>query len=254
MSYLQKRYAMMLKEKVAMNVSLNPILACQDLIKIYQDGSRHVSVLNGIDLQVMPGQTVAIVGRSGSGKTTLLNILGGLELPTQGAVQFGQVDLSTLNDRRRGRLRNEKIGLIFQFHHLLPEFNALENVCMPLLIRKTNVAQAKKLGLAVLEKVGLLHRKDHKPRHLSGGERQRVAIARAFVTSPECILADEPTGNLDHESANGVYNLMMDMSKEKGTSFVVVTHDLNMAARMDKILSLEMGKIVTQSPKPISDL
>jgi lipoprotein-releasing system ATP-binding protein len=221
--------------------TIHPILISKNLKKIYQDGDRSIPVLEDVSLTVMPGESVAIVGRSGSGKTTLLNLLGGLESPTSGSVVLDNTNLHELSDRKRGYLRNRVMGLIFQFHHLLPEFTALENVCMPLLIQGMSVPRAKKRGLDMLEKVALSHRIQHKPATMSGGERQRVAIARALVTHPKCILADEPTGNLDNQSADHVYDLMMQLTKEFGTSFIVVTHDLLLAKRMDRIVSLERG-------------
>lgn len=223
------------------HTNVHPILKSQNLKKIYQDGDRSIPVLEDVSLTVMPGESVAIVGRSGSGKTTLLNLLGGLESPTSGSVVLDNTNLHELSDRKRGYLRNRVMGLIFQFHHLLPEFTALENVCMPLLIQGMSVLRAKKRGLDMLEKVSLSHRIQHKPATMSGGERQRVAIARALVTHPKCILADEPTGNLDNQSADQIYDLMMQLTKEFGTSFIVVTHDLLLAKRMDRIVSLERG-------------
>ncbi len=224
-----------------MSENKSPILTCRSLKKTYQDGDRVIPVLENVNFSVMPGESVAIVGRSGSGKTTLLNLLGGLELPSSGSVVLADTDLQAISERKRGYLRNRVLGLIFQFHHLLPEFTALENVCMPLLIQGVSVAIAKKKALSLLDKVSLSHRITHKPATMSGGERQRVAIARALVTDPKCILADEPTGNLDNQSADLVYDLMMQLIKEIGTSFIVVTHDLGLAKRMDRIVSLERG-------------
>lgn len=221
-----------------------PILRCERLKKHYQDGDRMIPVLEGVDFQVNRGETVAIVGRSGSGKTTLLNVLGGLELPTEGQVVLDNTVLHHLSERKRGYLRNRVLGLIFQFHHLLPEFTALENVCMPLLIQGMRVAEARKKSMEWLEKVSLGHRAAHKPMALSGGERQRVAIARALVTEPKCVLADEPTGNLDQYNAEQVYGTMMHLMRELGTSFIVVTHDLALASRMDRTVSLEAGRLV----------
>ncbi|MBS0289450.1 MAG: lipoprotein-releasing ABC transporter ATP-binding protein LolD [Proteobacteria bacterium] len=222
----------------------NMILICQNLKKTYQDADKVIPVLEDVNLSVKAGESVAIVGRSGSGKTTLLNLLGGLEEPSAGKVVLADTDLHALSDRKRGYLRNRVLGLIFQFHHLLPEFTALENVCMPLLIQGLPVKTTISRALAILEKVGLSHRVEHKPATMSGGERQRVAIARALVTEPKCILADEPTGNLDNQSADHVYELMMELIREFGTSFVVVTHDLNLAKRMDRIVSLDRGTLV----------
>lgn len=217
------------------------ILYCENLKKTYQDGERIVPVLDNVNFSVKQGESVAIVGRSGSGKTTLLNLLGGLESPTAGRVVLDNAHMHALSERKRGYLRNRVLGLIFQFHHLLPEFTALENVCMPLLIQGMQVKKAINKSLDILKKVSLSHRETHKPAALSGGERQRVAIARALVTQPKCILADEPTGNLDNESADQVYDLMMQLVREYGTSFIVVTHDLALAKRMDRIVSLERG-------------
>jgi lipoprotein-releasing system ATP-binding protein len=226
-----------------MSKSGEPIIYCERLKKHYQDGDRIIPVLEDINFSVNRGETVAIVGRSGSGKTTLLNLLGGIENPNQGKVVLDGTALTDLSECKRGYLRNRVLGLIFQFHHLLPEFTALENVCMPLLIQKISVSEAKKRSLKILEKVGLSHRATHKPMALSGGERQRVAIARALVTEPKCVLADEPTGNLDHHSADQVYDTMMQLMRELGTSFIVVTHDLALARRMDRMISLEEGKV-----------
>jgi len=219
------------------------ILSCTALTKVYRDGERHIPVLEDINFSVSPGEQVAIVGRSGSGKTTLINLLGGLEAPTQGDVFVRDVTLNRLSESKRGLLRNRVFGFIFQFHHLLSEFTALENVCMPLLIRGTTVSDAREMSMNCLEKVSLEHRYQHKPSQLSGGERQRVAIARALVTKPLCILADEPTGNLDNKSADQVYELMMQLAEEVGTSFVVVTHDMILAERMHRILHLEKGRL-----------
>lgn len=219
----------------------NAILYCENLKKEYYDANSTVQVLQNINLRIGAGECVAIVGRSGSGKTTLLNMLGGLEAPTSGNVVLDGTALNTISEHKRGFLRNRFLGLIFQFHHLLPEFTALENVCMPLLIRGTSVKKAIALSTDLLEKVSLGHRLQHKPGKLSGGERQRVAIARALVTKPKCILADEPTGNLDNQSADQVYNIMMELVKDLGTSFVVVTHDLSLASKMDRTVTLERG-------------
>lgn len=221
------------------------IIHCENIHKHFVDGEKTVEVLQGVNFSVNEGERVAIVGRSGSGKTTLINCLGGLEKPNQGSVVLDGVSMANLNDRKRGYLRNRVLGLVFQFHHLLAEFTALENVCMPLLIRGERVKKAIQCANERLKQVGLMHRVEHKPSALSGGERQRVAIARALVTTPKCVLADEPTGNLDTQSADTVYSLMMELAQEMGTSFVVVTHDLNMANRMDRIVQLEDGKLST---------
>lgn len=224
--------------------SYGSILYCEKLSKQYQDGGRVIPVLENVNFSVAQGETVAIVGRSGSGKTTLLNLLGGIESPTKGTVVLNNTPLHHLSDQKRGYLRNRVLGLIFQFHHLLPEFTALENVCMPLLIQGVRVSEARNRSLQILARVSLTHRAQHKPAALSGGERQRVAIARALVTEPKCVLADEPTGNLDNQSADQVYETMMELMRELGTSFVVVTHDLTLANRMDRTVSLENGVLV----------
>lgn len=226
-----------------MTVKMDPILYCENLKKSYQDGDRVIPVLQDVSFSVKRGESVAIVGRSGSGKTTLLNLLGGLESPCSGKVVLDNTPMHALTDRKRGYLRNRVLGLIFQFHHLLPEFTALENVCMPLLIQGESVKSAKKRSSHLLERVGLKDRETHKPAALSGGERQRVAIARALVTQPKCILADEPTGNLDNQSADQVYDLMMQLLREFNTSFVVVTHDLGLAKRMDRMVTIERGNL-----------
>jgi lipoprotein-releasing system ATP-binding protein len=222
-------------------------VSCTNIYKTFQDAGKAIIVLEGLSLQVDAGESVAIIGRSGSGKTTLLNILGGLELPTTGEVSIAGNIVNSLNEAKRTHLRNHFLGFIFQSHHLLPEFTALENVCMPLLIRGMAPRTAKGIGESFLTKVGLEERMTHKPAILSGGERQRVAIARALVTKPKCILADEPTGNLDDRNTNQIYDLMVTITKEVGTSFIVVTHDLHLAKRMNRQLLLENGQL-----KPVS--
>lgn len=226
------------------NSKSNDIIFCQNIHKHFMDADKKIDVLQGVNFNVKPGERVAIIGRSGSGKTTLINCLGGLERPSAGDVVLDGENMAKLNDRKRGYLRNRVLGLVFQFHHLLPEFSALENVCMPLLIRGSGISKTIKAARACLEQVGLGHRVDHKPSALSGGERQRVAIARALVTQPKCVLADEPTGNLDTQSADTVYSLMMDLANKMGTSFVVVTHDLSLAQKMDRTVRLEGGRLV----------
>lgn len=219
----------------------NSIISCQDLIKNYLDGVESVPVLKGVQFDVHAGESVAIIGRSGSGKTTLINLLGGLELPSEGKVFLHNKDISLLSDSERGYHRNRVLGFIFQFHHLLGEFTALENIGIPLLIRGMAIKEIRERSEYFLDKVGLSHRGGHKPNKLSGGERQRVAIARALVSEPKCILADEPTGNLDQSNANQVYELMMSLVKQLGTSLIVVTHDNQLASRMDRIVKLEKG-------------
>ena len=222
----------------------NAVIQCQALCKTFTEGPQPVEVLNGIDLEISQGERVAIVGASGSGKSTLLQLLGGLDVPSSGEVRImGQV-MSGMGESSRGKLRNQSLGFVYQFHHLLGEFSALENVSMPLLIRGNSPALAKQQASDMLERVGLGARLRHKPSELSGGERQRAAIARALVTEPHCVLADEPTGNLDGKTAEKVYELILELNRELSTSFVVVTHDERFAARMDRILHIADGKIL----------
>ncbi len=220
------------------------VLSCHHLSKVYKEGPQAVPVLQDISLEVCAGDQIAIVGASGSGKSTLLHLLGGLDEPSTGEVILQGHNFSTLDEVRRGELRNAALGFVYQFHHLLPEFTALENVCMPLLIRGLAAAEASARAESILGKVGLEHRLDHKPNELSGGERQRAAVARALVNDPACVLADEPTGNLDRKTADQVYGLMLELNRELQTSFVVVTHDTEFAARLDRAYHLEDGKIV----------
>ena len=225
------------------NNSSDVVLMCEGLSKTFTEGPADVNVLSDISLSINKGEQVAIIGSSGSGKSTLLQLLGGLDLPSKGRVEVAGHDMATLDETRRGLLRNQNLGFVYQFHHLLPEFSALENVAMPLLIRGINKKEATQRSTGMLQRVGLEHRIQHKPSELSGGERQRAALARALVTHPACVLADEPTGNLDGKTAEQVYALMREVNRELNTSFVVVTHDMNYANKMDRILHLVDGQI-----------
>ncbi|WP_343883415.1 lipoprotein-releasing ABC transporter ATP-binding protein LolD [Rhodanobacter caeni] len=227
--------------KAVMHPTTENVLRASHVAKTYQDGGLRTDVLSDVSFELKRGQTMAIVGASGSGKSTLLHIIGGLDTLSAGEVEVDGRVLSSLSDAERGRVRNRSLGFIYQFHHLLPEFTALENVCMPLLIRGTAIAEAQRQSAALLERVGLGKRLQHKPSELSGGERQRCAVARALVTRPACVLGDEPTGNLDEDNAAQVYGLMLELNREIGTSFVLVTHDPRLAARMDRTLVLHNG-------------
>lgn len=219
------------------------IIQCQNVSKHFKEGSLSVDVLHSVDLDVSRGEKIAILGSSGSGKSTLLHILGGLDLPSEGKVIINGQDIAALSDKKRGTMRNKSLGFIYQFHHLLPEFTALENVAMPLLIANLSVDDAREKATTMLTKVGLEHRLDHKPGQLSGGERQRAAVARALVTHPQAILADEPTGNLDQVTAGKIFSLMQELNQELGTAFIVVTHDLDLAEKMDTIYQLVDGHL-----------
>lgn len=221
----------------------NIILESINLSKTFADGKLYVEVLRDINLQIHRGEMVAVVGASGEGKSTLLHLLGALDIPTAGQVKVCGENITILNPQEQGRLRNKYLGFIYQFHHLLPEFDLLENVCMPLLIRGIAKKNAQQKARELLDKVGLTTRIKHRIGEISGGERQRVAIARAFVTDPICVLADEPTGNLDHKTAENVYDLILQLNKELGTSFLIVTHDLNLASRMHRQLVLKNSQL-----------
>lgn len=227
----------------AKNEKQPPIIECNGLSKTFAEGKLHVDVLHNINLKIFAGDMVAIVGPSGSGKSTLLQLLGGLDRPTAGSVEVCGAQINALSDKEQGRIRNKYLGFVYQFHHLLPEFSALENVSMPLLIAGMSPAEASKKASNILGTVGLSQREQHRTGELSGGERQRVAIARALVNNPKCVLADEPTGNLDYKTAQQIYDLIASLNKELNTAFIIVTHDLSIAGRMQRILNLLDGVI-----------
>jgi len=220
-----------------------PVLEARNVARHFQQGPDTLEVLKGVNVSILAGERLSIVGASGSGKTTLLQVLGGLDKPSQGQVLVNGKDIHSLGEKERGELRNHAIGFVYQFHHLLPEFSALENVAMPLLVRRMKTSEAKDRAAEILKRVGLGERLTHRPHQLSGGERQRAAVARALVTQPKLVLADEPTGNLDGKNAEGVFELMLELNRERRTSLVLVTHDLRIAARMDRTLEIEDGSL-----------
>lgn len=233
------------------NVTVNePVLVCRDVVRRFDEGSSVLEVLSGVDLEVLPGERLAIIGASGSGKTTLLQVLGGLDEPTTGQISVGGHSMAQISETEKGLLRNKYIGFVYQFHHLLPEFSAEENVAMPLLIRGVTRAQALQDARDLLSRVGLGERLTHKPGELSGGERQRAAVARALINRPALVLADEPTGNLDAGNGAQVLSLMLELNRELQTSLVIVTHDHSIASQMDRILVLENGRLRAADERP----
>ena len=228
----------------------NPLLVCNNIEKIYQEGNLDTHVLKQVSLTVDKGELVAIVGRSGSGKSTLLHLMGALDTPTSGSVYLNGVDIHSMSEKQQAAMRNQNMGFVYQFHHLLNEFSALENVCMPLLIAGMKVSLAKQKALALLERVGLSHRVEHKPSELSGGERQRVAIARALINEPNIVFADEPTGNLDQSSAETIFSLIKELNETCGTAFIIVTHDEELANRLGRTLHMADGVLANESEIP----
>ncbi|WP_293757403.1 lipoprotein-releasing ABC transporter ATP-binding protein LolD [uncultured Paraglaciecola sp.] len=232
---------------------MSELLKCTNLTKEYSDGQNSVKVLKNVNFSIKKAEQIAIVGSSGSGKSTLLHLLGALDKPTSGQVTFEQQDIFSFSSNQQAKFRNQSLGFVYQFHHLLPEFSALENVAMPLLIAKKPINQANEMAMAMLDKVGLSHRYRHKPAELSGGERQRVAIARALVTQPKLILADEPTGNLDQKTGESIYELLSDLREQMHTSFVVVTHDTQLANRLDRSLNLLDGCLTDSQTEAVKE-
>ena len=230
---------------------MDVVIRCSKLGKTYEEGDLRTPVFDGLDLEVRRGETVAIVGASGAGKSTLLHLLGGLDTPSAGEVFVTGQQMSTLSDGARGLLRNRALGFVYQFHHLLPEFTAVENVMLPVLLSGADVAEGRKRATMLLEAVGLSHRLQHKPGELSGGERQRAAVARALVNNPACVLGDEPTGNLDEKTAATVFDLMLGLNREQGTSLVLVTHDRRLARRLDRVMELHEGKLRQLMPAEV---